>query len=407
MKRMISNDDSGFTLLELIVALAIFGLVVATIVSLQIYGLRGFNAGTNQSDLQNDLRIVANQISKEVRYAENFQIYTAVPAFDNQYKYIYLDPIDNLIKFRIGNGAPAVLAGNAGVVDITFAKSSTRLLRFTISESINSQDFTIESDIDLFNLGSNTILGDSTGSVIRFGPISDVEIVAQDMDTLKLGITETSSNITLPITGEAGSTISWSVVGSSPYLSILGSVGTVVRPPLGSADAIITLAALVTKNAETLTMNFTLTIKAQNLDNVTLDVANGRLSNTTSSMFYRIEPGTWIQASEGSTFVVFTPGAVQIRDSSNTINREVGIILERDTAPTGITLSDKSSNHAIFNLNGNRVLAIDNLEYKLNTNDWADILDSTNVKSNGSNDLLVRHKATSIALPSLETSNLD
>lgn len=407
MKIKSSYDIAGFTLLELIIAMAIFGIVVAMIVSLQLFGVKSFHAGSTQSDVQNDLRLVANRISEEVRYAENFQIYSTIPTFDNQYKYIYLDPLDHLMKLRVGNGTPIVLAGALGAVTLTFSTTSSRLIHFTISEAKNNQDFNIQSDIDLFNLGSNSILGTSSGTVIRFGPISDLEIVTQDKNDLKLGITETSGNITLPVTGPAGSTISWSVVGTSPYLSILGSVGTVTRPPLGSADILVTITATIAKNAEALTKDFVITIKAQNLDSVTMDVGNGTLSNTTSSMYYRIETGAWIQASEGTTNVIFTSGSVQVRDAANTTNREVGVIPESDVAPIGVTISNDNSNAAIFNVGVSRALATDNLEYNLNSSGWIDILDSTTVRTHGTNTIIVRLKATSIALPSLETGNLD
>jgi prepilin-type N-terminal cleavage/methylation domain-containing protein len=407
MKNLSTSNKKGVTLIELIVVLAILGIVLSAIFSVQLFGTKTFNIGTNQSDIQNDLRLTAQKITDEIRYAENAHIYAAVPAFESQYKYIYYDAVDKSIKFKIGNGTPSIIGGNAGNKNLSFKKIGNKLVQFSVTATKQTQNFNIQSDINLVNLGTGSISGDTTGVAVKYGPISDLEAVIQDFNELSFAITEVTGDFVLPTTGGANSSITWSIPFSSSYLSVTGGTAIVNRPGLGLSNASVTLRATITRGSETRTKDFTIIVKAHTLNDVTINVANGLILNTTTDMYYKVGAGSWVQAGSPNTTVVFSPGLVQISNAGQVIVRDLATIPSQGSAPS-VTISDKNSNSAVFYKPGNvRVKTEDNYEYKLNSGVWTKILDNTTVACNGNNTVIVRVAGTDTTLPSLETVNLD
>ncbi len=89
--------------------------------------------------------------------------------------------------------------------------------------------------------------------------LSDQESVAADKAALDIGYAGTDSatsvtqDMTLPTTGASGTTISW----TSSDTTVIANDGAVTRP---AADATVTLTATITKNTESDTKEFTLTV---------------------------------------------------------------------------------------------------------------------------------------------------
>ena len=87
----------------------------------------------------------------------------------------------------------------------------------------------------------------------------DQQSVARDADELALaGLDDIRGNLTLPITGEFGSTIAWA---AGPDL--ITPTGEVTRPAYGRPDAQVTLTATLTKGTATRTRAFSATVKAK------------------------------------------------------------------------------------------------------------------------------------------------
>lgn len=84
-----------------------------------------------------------------------------------------------------------------------------------------------------------------------------------DRDSLSLGDTSAvGANLTLPATGTAGSTISWS--SSAP--AVIEDDGTVHRPAYGQPDGTATLTATVTRGTVSRTKEFAVTVLAEEQD---------------------------------------------------------------------------------------------------------------------------------------------
>ncbi len=77
--------------------------------------------------------------------------------------------------------------------------------------------------------------------------------------------TSVTGNFTMPLTGENGTTITWTENPESSAVSINPTTGvvTVTRPANGNGDAIVTLRATITRNGQSDNKDLTITVKQQ------------------------------------------------------------------------------------------------------------------------------------------------
>ncbi|KPU43342.1 endoglucanase C precursor [Oxobacter pfennigii] len=143
---------------------------------------------------------------------------------------------------------------NARVGDGSYSYSATAGVRG--SNPSGNTAATISMMMALGDLQNNrsilaTITFDSSS-------VSDEEAVNSDLAALSVPETATA-NITLPTEGPNGSTITWT--SSKPQ--VISTGGVVTRPPVGSADAIVTLVATATRGSVTQTRVFSVTVPAE------------------------------------------------------------------------------------------------------------------------------------------------
>lgn len=87
----------------------------------------------------------------------------------------------------------------------------------------------------------------------------DTTMAAHTAEALVVhGLGDVRGNLTLPVTGDGGTTVAW----ASDAPSTISATGTVNRPAAGSAAATVTLTATVTLRAATATRRFTATVPA-------------------------------------------------------------------------------------------------------------------------------------------------
>lgn len=65
--RTIRYRQKGFTLIELIIVIALISIVVATIFSFFMFNLRTFNRGENMAQVQFDVRMASEFVTNELR----------------------------------------------------------------------------------------------------------------------------------------------------------------------------------------------------------------------------------------------------------------------------------------------------------------------------------------------------
>ena len=74
-----SGKRNGFTLVELIITVALISLVIASAFSMLIFGNKVFAKSTKEMDLQANMRLAIENVNKSVRYAS--AVFT-VPSLD-------------------------------------------------------------------------------------------------------------------------------------------------------------------------------------------------------------------------------------------------------------------------------------------------------------------------------------
>lgn len=69
-----NTAEKGFTLLEIIVVIALFSIVALTLLSLSLFSANILQKGVRLLDLQQNVRIAADFIIRDLRYANTLQV---------------------------------------------------------------------------------------------------------------------------------------------------------------------------------------------------------------------------------------------------------------------------------------------------------------------------------------------
>ncbi len=166
------KHQGGFTVIELVLALFILGLVLAGAYSFFIFSWSSFDRGSSRAVVQNNLRMAAEEITKEVRYAESIEIIDseAIPgSAENDDVYIFLNN-NGRIERKDSSGSriiPHELDSNV-LFDLSFDESgNSDLLKFIIEEINSGMEFDTEVRILNLSVSGNSIKGESNGTAIK------------------------------------------------------------------------------------------------------------------------------------------------------------------------------------------------------------------------------------------------
>ncbi len=147
------SDQSGFTLIELIVAIAILGLVLTISFNFFSFSLRTFNKTELRADLNNNLELATRYITTRVRKADYVHLYPSPSDMETLVEgdnYLFLDngylrhvSFDNSInKFQ-----PIF-------TELIFTRNDPgkNLLTFNITAELKDKSKTFDSKVFLQNL---------------------------------------------------------------------------------------------------------------------------------------------------------------------------------------------------------------------------------------------------------------
>lgn len=167
IKRCDFNNQVGFTLAEVLIAITLIGLVIVAGFTIYGFGLSYFKLGQDQTKTQQDLRRIAETISKEMRIAEEVEIFDQVPQAENGYTDIYFK--DETVYIRRDTNIPLVLSDSesAQFIDGLFSNRENILVDFTLKSSLNKGEYSINSSVRPLNLNGD-IMGLPSGKVARF-----------------------------------------------------------------------------------------------------------------------------------------------------------------------------------------------------------------------------------------------
>ncbi|SES71414.1 prepilin-type N-terminal cleavage/methylation domain-containing protein [Natronincola peptidivorans] len=175
------KNRKGFTLIEIMIALALVGMVITVAISLVIYGNSLFGISNNQFHLQSEARFTMDTITQEVRKATELKIMSVADCEaekDSQnYNYIYLK--DGVIYHSIYNETTStrtekIVTNSVSNIGIVFSKAlnSTNTLRIKITVEENAQSYIAETQITLLNFKlmrpKSTVQGNDSDLAIRY-----------------------------------------------------------------------------------------------------------------------------------------------------------------------------------------------------------------------------------------------
>jgi len=165
------NYNKGVTLIELLIALAIIGILLTTAFMFFMFGNKTFSMGTNQYNTQADLRIANDYIVKAIRFATAVELggTPGTIAQTDKYDYIYLNG-DTLIHSAYNNDNARIVrtlgSGLLGTTSFWSEKNlNSQMIGISIFGEANDQNFDLQSSIELPNVAlKKSFISNTTGA---------------------------------------------------------------------------------------------------------------------------------------------------------------------------------------------------------------------------------------------------
>ena len=147
----IREENRGFTLIEIIITIAIASIIVAGIYSLQSFGLNTFNIGTSQAEIQQDARLIDEVFRREVRNA----VYIGDSYTDSEGIGATREMFLSGNNFHYGEASALNLFNVRGIsnfdVVLTSFDNGSNILRYEIVIETNRNDYNFDNSILLNN----------------------------------------------------------------------------------------------------------------------------------------------------------------------------------------------------------------------------------------------------------------
>jgi prepilin-type N-terminal cleavage/methylation domain-containing protein len=302
-------NKKGITLIELIIVLAIMGLVLPFVVQFFLLGTNIFARGESQTRAQQNARMATMYITTELRNAKSVMIINSIDpsdtsSLDPDYNYIFVDGSTiKHIKTDLGINVDIIreiAIGFTPTLEFNINSTNNQMIEFFIGgidvQHSFARDFDLISEVTPMNIDENdSIGGTSGGHVVAYtNPLNDEETIRVDrlnldlhqynlylveqldgsLRLLKPSAPYNSPNqLFLPSEGKYGSTISWG--SNSTFIN--PTTGVVYRSN-GITNNVILTANLTKGSAPLKTKEFT--IRVDGLDplilfNQTITVSGG------------------------------------------------------------------------------------------------------------------------------------
>lgn len=191
---------NGLTLIELLVAMSIFGLVITIVFSTNLFGLKSFINSQTNAENQFEVRMPTDFIVKKIRFADELEILTSIPSTtlsDNEYL-IYLENGRLYYKDKTGTlSIPGTTINNDYKFQVKKAGRPS-VLMLTIGKE-NTTQFDLNTEIDVLN--NSNISGANSGIGILYS-LSEAETVTPvsivGVETLHPLYIKVNSSVPLP-----------------------------------------------------------------------------------------------------------------------------------------------------------------------------------------------------------------
>lgn len=182
MKPMKKAGSKGFTLIEMILVLALIGIIITVAFSFMIFGNHTFGMTNRQYEVQSDVRLAVDYINRQVRFSTDIDLLDTVPspADSDDYDYIYIDSSGDIIHSKYNGGSirgektvvsELVTAGSYFVSEEDGTSLGVVLKSSREGQPGDIQDYDITSGIELPNIVLNERVfasGHTAAKTIKF-----------------------------------------------------------------------------------------------------------------------------------------------------------------------------------------------------------------------------------------------
>jgi len=156
-KKLLRNT-AGFTLIELMVTLAVLPIAIALIFTMLSFGTASFTLGENTAQKQYEVRMASDFITKQLRYANSITFVQSEPAADAGHNDIYLKDVDGIkcLQFR-ESGVSKIPPGLSEFknVKLIFNSFTNGIIEFTVGDTTDSK-YDIHTKVILLNYVQST-----------------------------------------------------------------------------------------------------------------------------------------------------------------------------------------------------------------------------------------------------------
>ncbi|MBN2259625.1 MAG: type II secretion system protein [Clostridiales bacterium] len=143
----------GFTLIEVIIAIALLGIVMLMLSTVFTYGLRNYRIGLEQQDEQFNIRLAADTIADEAKVASH------VGVFDNTDDFVSVNSSDGIAYYvdadnrlvRVEGGNIRYLTDEV-VSSVSFQMLNTGSIYYLQFTIIGNRGYSLNTKIELLNI---------------------------------------------------------------------------------------------------------------------------------------------------------------------------------------------------------------------------------------------------------------
>ena len=149
-------SKKGFTLIELIIAIGLMGIIVVIASNLAVFGFKSHTVIKSKSHAQNEARLAVLNIEKELRYSDEIII--------SDTEIIGMNVIDlSAGELKITGSSTRVIANNIQSFTVI---AEDGLVKIQLTVAFGEAEYDLETNIKPLN----AILSDQTGSKIYYAP---------------------------------------------------------------------------------------------------------------------------------------------------------------------------------------------------------------------------------------------
>lgn len=215
------NNRHGVTLIELLVAISIMGILINVAYALFDFGNKSNSISIKQQDIQSSIRLASDIIVNKTRYASHLEIWDPSTPLDSSYNHIYQSSGNLMIK-EMGSSATKIVNSDANTTysilftlgdttghgirynnQVNFINSNLdNILEYDIDGVKSGREYSVETEVNILNLNV---------SVPNINPVEGVVATPPE------GVVPFGTLVTL--TGPVGATIYYTNDSSIPTTS--------------------------------------------------------------------------------------------------------------------------------------------------------------------------------------------